>query len=131
MNRAGSVLLDTSIIVDYIRGDQRLRPQFATLATMYVPLMVLGELHFGAHRAPRRDEALAQVREFLSTTTLMLPDEDTAEQYGQIKAELARIGRPIPENDVWIAALARQHHLPIATRDAHFAAVARLKTLAW
>jgi predicted nucleic acid-binding protein len=48
MNRAGSVLLDTSVIVDYIRGDVRLRPQFAAIAILYVPLVVLGELHFGA-----------------------------------------------------------------------------------
>jgi tRNA(fMet)-specific endonuclease VapC len=68
---------------------------------------------------------------FLRVATVLLPDENTAEQYGQIKAELARIGRPIPENDVWIAAMARQHDLPIATRDAHFAAVSHLKTLAW
>lgn len=130
MNRAGSVLLDTSVIVDYIRGDQRLRPRFAA-ATMYVPLVVVGELHFGAQRALRRGDALMQVREFLRTVTVLLPDETTAEQYGQIKAELAAIGRLIPENDVWIAAMARQHDLPVATRDAHFAAVPLLRTLAW
>ena len=131
MNGAGSVLLDTSVIVDYIRGDQRLRPQFAAAGTMYVPLVVLGELHFGAQRALRPNEALAKVREFLRIAAVLLPDENTAEQYGQIKAELARIGRPIPENDVWIAAIARQHDLPVATRDAHFAAVPSLKTLGW
>jgi hypothetical protein len=59
MKRAGSVLLDTSVIIDYIRGDQRLRPQFAAAATMYVPLVVLGELYFGAQRAPRRDDGEA------------------------------------------------------------------------
>jgi predicted nucleic acid-binding protein len=50
---------------------------------------------------------------------------------GQIKAELAHLGKPIPDNDVWIAALARQHDLPLATRDDHFTAVPALKTLAW
>ena len=131
MNGAGRVLLDTSVIVDYFRGDQRLRPRFAAVTAMYVPLVVLGELHYGAQRAPRREEAVAQVREFLRTATLLLPDNKTAEQYGEIKAELARVGRPIPENDIWIAAMARQHDLPVATRDSHFAAVPRLKTLAW
>jgi tRNA(fMet)-specific endonuclease VapC len=51
--------------------------------------------------------------------------------YGQVKAELAGIGKLIPENDIWIAAMARQFDLPLATRDAHFAQVPRLKTLAW
>jgi predicted nucleic acid-binding protein len=51
--------------------------------------------------------------------------------YGEVKAELARLGKPIPDNDLWIAAVARQHDLPLATRDAHFALVPGLKTLAW
>ncbi len=131
MNRAGSVLLDTSVIVDYIRGDQSLRPRFAAVGTLFVPLVALGELHFGARRAPRPGDALVKVREFLRIATLLLPDENTAEHYGQVKAELTRIGRPIPENDIWIAAAARQHDLSLAARDAHFAAVPLLKTLAW
>jgi tRNA(fMet)-specific endonuclease VapC len=131
MNKAGKVLLDTSVIIDYIRGDQSLRAQFAAVATIYVPLVALGELHFGAQRAQRPNEALAQVREFLRIATLLLPDENTAGEYGLVKAELARIGRLIPENDVWIAAAARQHDLPIATRDAHFAVVPRLIILDW
>jgi hypothetical protein len=51
--------------------------------------------------------------------------------YGEIKAELAQGGRPIPDNDLWIVALARQHDLPLATRDAHFRAIPLLRTLAW
>jgi tRNA(fMet)-specific endonuclease VapC len=62
---------------------------------------------------------------------LLLPDEGTAESYGLFKAALARIGKPIPDNDLWIAAVARQWDLPVATRDAHFAAAPNLKTLAW
>jgi tRNA(fMet)-specific endonuclease VapC len=99
MNHARSVLLDTSVIVDYIRGDHGLRPKVAAATTMYVPLVVLGELYFGAQRAVRRHEALTQVREFLRTTTLLLSDEKTAEEYGQLKAELTSIGKPIPENE--------------------------------
>lgn len=131
MNRAGSVVLDTSVIVDYLRGDPRLRSRFTEFPIMYVPLVVLGELHFGAQRASRRDEALAQVRDFFRTATLLIPDETTAEYYGQVKAELVRIGRPIPENDVWIAAMARQYDLPVATRDAHFSFVPGLNIVAW
>jgi tRNA(fMet)-specific endonuclease VapC len=62
---------------------------------------------------------------------VLFPDQDTTEMYGQVKAELARLGTPIPDNDLWIAAVARQHNLPLATRDAHFTQVPGLKTLAW
>ena len=62
---------------------------------------------------------------------VLLPDELTAEVYGQIKAELAQAGTPIPDNDLWIAALAREYQLPLATKDRHFALVPGLSTLAW
>ena len=48
-----------------------------------------------------------------------------------MKAELAGIGRLIPDNDIWIAAMARQFDLPLVIRDGHFAAVPRLTTIAW
>ncbi len=50
-------------------------------------------------------------------------DEDTAEFYASVLQALRRAGTPIPSNDLWIAALAQRHGLPVYTRDAHFAAV--------
>jgi len=131
MNTAGSALVDTNVVVAYLRGDRVLPPRFAEVTAVYLPWVVLGELHFGAQRAQRREEQLAYVRDFLTTAIVLFPDQHTTEHYGQIKAELAQIGKPIPDNDVWIAALARQHDLPLATRDDHFTAVRALKTLAW
>ena len=60
-----------------------------------------------------------------------MPDQTTSETYGRVKAELAETGSLIPDNDIWIAAMARQFDLPLVTRDSHFAAVPRLTTLAW
>jgi tRNA(fMet)-specific endonuclease VapC len=131
MNTAGSVLLDTSVVIPHLRGDQVLSARLIQLANIHVPWVVLGELRFGARRAVRPAEALAQVRAFLRTVALLMPDEGTTEHYGDLKAELARIGKPIPDNDLWIAAVARQYDLPLATRDAHFAQVPSLQTLAW
>ena len=90
-----------------------------------------GELHYGALRAERREAQLAVIRDFLQTATLLLPDRSISERYGEVKAELAEAGRLIPDNDIWIAATARQFDLPLVTRDGHFSAVARLTTLAW
>jgi tRNA(fMet)-specific endonuclease VapC len=91
----------------------------------------LGELHYGALRAQRREAQLALIRDFLQTAILLLPDRSTSERYGQVKAELAEMGRLIPDNDIWIAAMAHQFDLPVVTRDGHFAVVPALKTLAW
>ena len=96
-----------------------------------MPWVVLGELHYGALRAQRREAQLTLIRDFLQTATLLLPDQNTSERYGQVKAELAGIGKPIPDNDIWIAAMARQFDLPLVTRDAHFTVVPALTTLVW
>ena len=131
MSTSGSVLLDTSVVVPHLRGDNLLSARLAQVANLHMPWVVLGELRFGAQRAVRPQEAIAQVRAFLRTVALLLPDEGTAELYGDLKAELARIGKLIPDNDLWIAATARQLDLPLVTRDAHFSVVPRLTTLAW
>ena len=131
MNMAGSVLVDTNVVVAYFRGDQVLHPRFAGVAPVYLPWVVLGELHFGAQRARRRQEQLAYIDDLLTYAVVLFADLETTEVYGQLKAELARLGKPIPDNDLWIAAMARQHNLPPATRDAHFAQVPGLKTLPW
>ena len=84
-------------------------------------MVVLGELHCGALRAQRREMELALIRDFLQNATILFPDKSTSEGYGQLKADLAKIGKLIPDNDIWIAATAREHGLPVVTRNVrHF-----------
>jgi len=131
MSKPGNVLLDTSVVIAHFRSRQGLTAQLGGLAGLYLPWVVLGELHFGAYRTKHREDALAQIRDFLRIAELLLPDENTPEHYGKVKAELAKAGRPIPENDVWIAALALQYQFPLATRDEHFTVVPHLQVLRW
>jgi tRNA(fMet)-specific endonuclease VapC len=131
MNAAGSVLLDTNVVVAHFRNDPDLTARLRATPAIYIPRVVLGELHYGALRAERRAAQLALIRDFLQTAIVLLPDRSTSERYGQVKAELAGIGRLIPDNDIWIAAMARQFDMPLVTRDAHFSAVPRLTTIAW
>jgi tRNA(fMet)-specific endonuclease VapC len=69
--------------------------------------------------------------ELLATCRVLVVDERTAVLYAEIRHELKRSGHPIPENDIWIAALARQHNAPLVTRDQHFDFVHGLKRLNW
>jgi tRNA(fMet)-specific endonuclease VapC len=62
---------------------------------------------------------------------VLLCDVDVAWRYGEVKKLLRDKGRPIPENDIWIAAIALKHDLTLATRDVHFGEVTGLKTAAW
>jgi tRNA(fMet)-specific endonuclease VapC len=93
--------------------------------------LVLGELYYGAHRSQQPAKALTQICEFLRSCVLLFPDEQTPDHYGRIKAGLARAGTPIPENDIWIAALAQESQLPLLTRDRHFALIPGLTLVTW
>ena len=125
------VLLDTSVVIPYFKGDPALRTQFLNSPTLFLPLTVLGELHCGANLSKNPAKNLAQIQNFLSAVAPLSAGVATAEHYGRIRAQRAEAGTPIPENDIWIAALAMEHHLPLAARDAHFDQVAGLHVLKW
>jgi tRNA(fMet)-specific endonuclease VapC len=97
---------------------------------VYVPIIVLGELYFGASNSERVAENVARLTEWKRDTVILLCTEGTAEEYGRIKARLSRAGRPLPDNDLWIAAISMERQLPLLTRDSHFEAIAGLALLA-
>ena len=131
MNPAGSALLDTNIVIAHFRNDPIATAHLESATALYLPWVALGELYYGALRAQRHEAQIALIRDFLQIATLLLPDQGTTEQYGHVKASLAAAGQPIPENDIWIAALAQQYDLPLATRDAHFSQIPQLNILKW
>jgi len=116
----GKLLLDTSIVVGLMRGDAQAQRQVATATEVFLSSVVLGELYYGAERSNRRDLVIAQVEAFASAATVLPCDADTARVYARIKDRLRTKGRPLPENDIWVAAAALQHDIPLAARDAHF-----------
>jgi tRNA(fMet)-specific endonuclease VapC len=121
MNASGSVLLDTTIVVEHLRGNTpSIAQRFKEVTTIYLPLTVLGELLYGAYNSAAESKSLKQIEDFLKICAILRPGERTAHYYGRIKANLAQRGKPIPQNDIWIAAVASEHRLPVATRDRAF-----------
>ena len=116
----GKLLVDTSVVVDFFHGDQTLAWMLEQSQPVYVPVVVLGELLAGARRSQRIAENVQQVEEFAKRNIVLSCDHVTASHYADILNQLRARGKPIPENDIWIAAVATQHGFPIATRDAHF-----------
>jgi tRNA(fMet)-specific endonuclease VapC len=74
---------------------------------------------------------LTRIDELASNTAVLGCDTETARYYGEVKKALRLKGHPIPENDVWIAAVALQHGLALVTRDTHFDEIKNLKSVAW
>jgi tRNA(fMet)-specific endonuclease VapC len=61
-----------------------------------------------------------------ATVRVLLPGRETAEHYARLFVQLKRAGTPIPDNDLWIAALALEHDLTVVTRDQHFQHIPQL-----
>jgi len=97
-------------------------------AAWALPVQVVGELRFGALKSSRTKENLAKIDALVGTCDVLNTTSATATTYADVRQQLRRLGRPIPENDLWIAALCLEHHLPLATNDRHFAAVIGLET---
>ncbi|MCS7065913.1 MAG: type II toxin-antitoxin system VapC family toxin [Fimbriimonadales bacterium] len=126
------VLLDTSVIVPALRGQQTLWERLQEVEVAYLCVPVLAELLTGALRSSNPSEAVAAVRQFASYFPPVLPcDEETAVHYAEIESHLRRQGTPVPVNDLWIAAIARQHRLLLATRDTHYERIPELQVEVW
>ncbi len=98
---------------------------------VFLPSVVVGELYYGALSSHRIAENQSRLEYFASSVTILACDEATALHFGQIKNGLRILGRPIPDNDLWIAALARQYGLTLVTRDKHFRAIEHLVVSSW
>ncbi len=126
-----ALIFDTNALSAFADGDAGLRQIIETETDLGVPVIVLGEYLFGIRRSrhhSRYQDWLEQNRRIF----LLLPIEaETAYAYSEVRSELKAAGHPIPSNDLWIAALARQHRFPIVSRDRHFAAVRGVHVLAW
>src|SRR5580700_5992623 len=132
MNTKGSVLLDTTIVIDHLRArSPALGERLSQTTTLYLPVTALGELLYGAYKSAFKTKALAQIENFSQLCAILGVDQHTAGYYGRLSEELSRLGKLIPQNDIWIAAIALEHNLPLATRDQHFSFVPGLTLLEW
>lgn len=130
-DRAKGILLDTSVVIAHLRGRLDVLALTSSDETLYVPLVVFGELCKGAQKSARAGRNRELVDAFLRVAALLLPDRATAEIYAQVAADLEGKGVTIPENDIWIAAVALECDMPLATRDAHFQRVRGLTVIEW
>ncbi len=125
-----SALLDTNIVVAYLAGDESVKAKVAA-TSIVISAVVLGELDFGAKKSGRPQQNLERIENLIAALTVVAVDARTAQVFGDIKTALKGKGRPIPDNDIWIAASAIQHGFVLATRDAHFAEVDGLRIEKW
>jgi tRNA(fMet)-specific endonuclease VapC len=127
-----ALVIDTNAYSGFLRGIPRALDTLRTAHEIHLPLIVLAELLAGFAASTSAQKNHDELRHFMISPRvhLLKPDEKTAHHYADVYATLRKNGTPIPTNDLWIAALARQHRLPLFSFDAHFAAVPGLALVA-
>ncbi len=125
------MILDTNALSAWIDGDRLLAPVLRSAKTLKLNAISLGEYRFGILQSRHRTEfenRLALIQQDVEALSI---DSVTASLYGLMRQELKAQGRPIPYHDIWIAALGRQHQLPVLSRDEHFEGIAGIERMTW
>lgn len=128
---SGIYLLDTNAIIARMNDDSDILSILTEATQVFLPIIAVGELYFGAEKSVKVEENKAKVTELIESAVVLMCDVKTAEHYGNIKNLLRQKGRPIPENDIWIAAIATQHNLTLLTHDKHFTEITGLAVKSW
>ena len=125
------MILDTNALSAVAEGEPALEALLRKEHQLSIPVIVLGEFRYGISRSRDRQQYEQWLAEYLAKFQILDVDERTTLPYSAIRTELKRAGAPIPSNDCWIAALSRQHSMPIVSRDRHFDLVPGVERVNW
>jgi len=124
-------LLDTNIVSALLKGEAGIADNIDNAESVFLPIIVIGELYYGAAFSTQIEKNTSELKKITGLYQSLSLDEETTIVYGNIKSALRKKGKPIPENDIWIAAIAVQNDLPLVTRDNHFKEIDELSLIAW
>lgn len=110
------MILDTNALSAVADNEPKAVERYKNADTIALAVIVLGEFRFGIAQSRKRNDYESWLRTLIAMTRVLDIDERTTHEYAQVRVDLKKIGRSIPSNDVWIAALCRQHSLPILSR---------------
>lgn len=125
------MILDTNALSAAADREPAALKIVAGAESLAVPVIVLGEYRLGIAQSRYRKDYEEWLREWITVVNVLEVDERTSHCYATIGLELKGIGKPIPTNDLWIAALCRQHSLSLLSRDRHFDVVPGLRRIDW
>ena len=125
------MILDTNALSAYLDREPEAVEIVSQAGMLAIPVVVAGEFAFGIAQSRHREAYERALQRMLDRCTVLDVGIETARHYAAIRLELKVAGKPIPANDVWIAALSRQHAIPVMSRDSHFDFVGGLRRRGW
>jgi tRNA(fMet)-specific endonuclease VapC len=125
------LILDTNAVFAAAEQHQGILKVLAGAAQLALPVVVVGEYHYGIAQSRHRAIYRRWLEGLIGDCAVLDITEQTTRHYAAINLELRQVRKPIPTNDLWIAALCRQHGFPLLSRDRHFDAVPGVRRLDW
>ncbi len=125
------MILDTNALSAFLDRAPQAVEIVSEARELAIPVIVAGEFAFGIARSRYRDAYEASLERMLNRCRILDIGIETARHYASIRLELKAAGKPIPANDIWIAALCRQYAMPVISRDSHFDFVSGLRRRTW
>jgi tRNA(fMet)-specific endonuclease VapC len=125
------VILDTNALSAFVDGEPAVGARLSVEAHVAIPVIVLGEFRYGINGSRYRGRYEQWLEDHLPEFDVLAVTEPTTLVYARVRVSLKKLGRPIPANDAWIAALALQHRLPVLSRDEDFDVVPGLRRETW
>jgi predicted nucleic acid-binding protein len=125
------VILDTTALSAYADNVALVVDAVDSAPSIEIPVIALGEYAFGIQESRRAKSYAEWLSKFVALTRVLSINPETAQHYADARTKLKQNGTPIPANDLWIAALALQHRLPVLSRDRHFDSVKGVRRIGW
>ncbi len=125
------MILDTNALSAYLDSTVEAVEIVSEAVEIAIPVIVAGEFVFGIAQSRHREAYERSLERMLDRCAVLDIGIETARHYAAIRLELKAAGKPIPSNDVWIAALSRQHSMTVMSRDSHFDFVGGLRRRTW
>ena len=125
------IALDTNAYSALGAGNQDIAAMVQAAQSVGLPIVVMGELYFGIYNGKKQSENHARLERFIGVdrVEILQCNEQTAQIFGEIATELKTIGKPIQQNDIWIAALCKQYGYSLVTQDSGFDNIVGLHTI--
>lgn len=125
------MILDTNALSAAADDHPAIVAPLSVAEELALPVIVLGEYRYGISQSPHQARYEQWLDELIADCTVLDINEETSHHYAAIHLELRKSGKPIPTNDLWIAALCRQHTLSLLSRDRHFDFVRGIRRIEW
>jgi tRNA(fMet)-specific endonuclease VapC len=117
------IALDTNFAISFLNGNKETAEALEEYDRFFLPVTVCGELLFGARNSSRVSSNLERYVSFINSCHVLEIGFEVSDIYSEIRLSLKKKGRPIPENDIWIAAICFAYGVPLFTNDKHFSFV--------